>query len=195
VTDLPVPATTAAGAPAREPRPLHTLLPEGGRLTLVAAISVALAAGGLLKFGLDGHALLGIVLCPVLVFLGDIDLRHRLLPNVIVLPATLACLLVIAATNPHKLWLHLAAGVALGGFFFASAALIPGSIGMGDAKLGLLLGVALGAKTLPAMEISFLGVLVAALWIVVRHGMSARKRTLPFGPFLALGGILGFFLG
>jgi prepilin signal peptidase PulO-like enzyme (type II secretory pathway) len=34
---------------------------------------------------------------------------------------------------------------------------------------------------------------VAALWVLARHGLSARKTSLPFGPFLAAGGILAFF--
>jgi prepilin signal peptidase PulO-like enzyme (type II secretory pathway) len=66
---------------------------------------------------------------------------------------------------------------------------------MGDAKLGLLLGFALGSRTLAAMMVAFAGLFVAALWILARQGFSARKQAIPFGPFIALGGILGFFLG
>ncbi len=111
------------------------------------------------------------------------------------LPTVLVVAVIVAASQPAHFVLHLAAGVALGGFFFASAALIPGSLGMGDAKLGFLLGLALGSKTLPAVEVALLAVLVVALWTISRQGLSARKKTLPFGPFLALGGIIGFFLG
>ena len=66
---------------------------------------------------------------------------------------------------------------------------------MGDAKLGFLLGIALGSKTLGAILIAFAGLLVAALYVLATRGISARKDALPFGPFLALGGILAFFLG
>jgi prepilin signal peptidase PulO-like enzyme (type II secretory pathway) len=45
------------------------------------------------------------------------------------------------------------------------------------------------------MMAAFFGVFLAALWILIRHGVSARKSTIPFGPFLALGGILAFFFG
>jgi prepilin signal peptidase PulO-like enzyme (type II secretory pathway) len=65
---------------------------------------------------------------------------------------------------------------------------------MGDAKLGFLVGLALGAKTFGAAMIAFAALLVAALYVLARRGVSARKDTLPFGPFLALGGILAFFL-
>jgi leader peptidase (prepilin peptidase) / N-methyltransferase len=131
----------------------------------------------------------------VLVLLTAIDLEHRLLPNRIVLPATLAIVAVVAVAQPHHLVAHLAAGVALGGFFFATGAFFPGSIGMGDAKLGLLLGVALGSQTVPAVEFALFGVLLVALGIIATQGASARKKAIAFGPFLALGAILGFFLG
>jgi len=85
--------------------------------------------------------------------------------------------------------------LVLGGFFFVFAAFFPGSLGMGDAKLGFLLGLALGSKTLGATLIGFAGLLVGALYVLATRGVSARKDAIPFGPFLALGGILGFFLG
>ena len=89
---------------------------------------------------------------------------------------------------------HLAAGVALGGLFFAIGAFFPGSIGMGDAKLGFLLGVALGSKTLLAVMAGLLGVVIVGVGMMLTQGIAARKKAIPFGPFLALGGILGFFL-
>jgi prepilin signal peptidase PulO-like enzyme (type II secretory pathway) len=124
-----------------------------------------------------------------------IDIKHRLLPNAIVLPASLAIGLIVAVSSPGDFLAHLLAGLALGGFFFAFAAFFPGSLGMGDAKLGFLLGLALGAKTLGAALIAFAGLLVAALYVLATRGASARKDSIPFGPFLALGGIVAFFLG
>jgi leader peptidase (prepilin peptidase) / N-methyltransferase len=176
-------------------RPLPELLPAGGRLTVVVLAGIALAAVSIGDFGLSGRALVGVILCPVLVLLAAIDVEHHVLPNLIVLPASLAVGLVVAASNPGSFLSHLEAGAALGGFFFAFAAFLPGSIGMGDAKLGFLLGLALASRTLGATMIAFAGLLVAALWVLARRGMSARKDTLPFGPFLALGGVLGFFFG
>jgi leader peptidase (prepilin peptidase) / N-methyltransferase len=176
-------------------RPLPELLPSGGRLTVVVLTGIALAAVSLADFGVGGRAFVGVVLCPALLLLAAIDVEHRVLPNLIVFPASLAVGLIVAASDPGSFLSHLAAGAALGGFFFAFAAFFPGSIGMGDAKLGFLLGLALASRTLGAMMIAFAGLLVAALWVLARRGLSARKDTLPFGPFLALGGILGFFFG
>jgi len=44
------------------------------------------------------------------------------------------------------------------------------------------------------MMFAYLGLFVAALWILARQGLSARRQSIPFGPFLALGGIAAFFL-
>jgi leader peptidase (prepilin peptidase)/N-methyltransferase len=162
---------------------------------LVAATGFALAVASFAKFGLHGRALLGAVFCPTLVLLATIDLKHKVLPNAIIFPATIAVGVIVAASTPGDFLTHLAAGAALGGFFFAFAAFFPGSMGMGDAKLGFLLGLALGSKTLGATLIAFAGLLVAALFILATRGASARKDAIPFGPFLALGGILAFFLG
>jgi leader peptidase (prepilin peptidase) / N-methyltransferase len=175
-------------------RPLREILPRGARAVAVLAVSAALVVADFAHFGFTGWALIGLVLCPVMVLLTAIDLEHRLLPNVIVLPASLAVLAVVAVAQPHHLVTHIAAGVALGGFFFASAAFFPGSIGFGDSKLGLLIGLALGSQTFNAVEIALLCVLVVALWIVLTKGAAARKNTIAFGPFLALGAVLGFFL-
>jgi leader peptidase (prepilin peptidase) / N-methyltransferase len=185
----------APEAPAKvERKPLRDLLPAGNARVLVLAGGVALIVGSFARYGFSGTALVGAVFCPALLLLAAIDLRHRLLPNAIVLPASVAVGLIVAVSSPGDFVGHFLAGLALGGFFFAFAAIFPGSIGMGDAKLGFLLGLALGSKTLGATLIAFVGLLVAALYVLATRGLSARKDSIPFGPFLALGGILAFFL-
>jgi leader peptidase (prepilin peptidase) / N-methyltransferase len=202
VPTVPMSEPAAQPEPASEAPPakveraqLRELLPTGRLRTLVAVAAVALVVGGFVRYGFSGKAFVGAVFCPALVLLAVIDLKHKLLPNAIVLPAILAVGLIVAASAPADFLPHLLAGLALGGFFFAFAAFFPGSLGMGDAKLGFLLGIALGAKTLGATLIAFAGLLVAALYILATRGASARKDSIPFGPFLALGGILAFFLG
>jgi leader peptidase (prepilin peptidase)/N-methyltransferase len=188
----PKPASESAES---ERRPLSELLPKGELLTVVAGAAVVAVVGSFARYGLHGRAFVGAVFCPTLILLAAIDLKHKLLPNAIILPASLAVGLIVAASTPGDFLAHLAAGAALGGFFFLFGALFAGSLGMGDAKLGFLIGLALGAKTLGAALIAFAGLLVAALYILASRGASARKDTIPFGPFLALGGILAFFLG
>jgi prepilin signal peptidase PulO-like enzyme (type II secretory pathway) len=65
---------------------------------------------------------------------------------------------------------------------------------MGDSKLVFLLGLALGGKALTALIVAVFAQLPLALYLIAKHGSAARKQTIPFGPFLALGGLVAFFL-
>jgi leader peptidase (prepilin peptidase) / N-methyltransferase len=197
---IPMPEPpTAESEPADNPavvesRSLAELLPTGNLRVIVAVAMVGLAVGSFVSFGFSGKALLGAVFCPTLVLLGAIDARHKLLPNAIIFPATLAVALIVAAAAPGSFLTHLAAGAALGGFFFIFGLIFAGSLGMGDAKLGFLIGLALGAQTFGAVLLAFAGLFVAALYVLATRGVSARKDAIPFGPFLAFGGIVAFFL-
>lgn len=171
------------------------LLPTGTIAMLVAGASVVAFAASFSTFGFSGEALLGAVFCPTLILLAAIDAKHKLLPNAIILPASLLVALIVAATSPGDFLSHLAAGAALGGFFFLFGTIFSGSLGMGDAKLGFLIGLSLAEKTLGATLVAFFGLLIAALYVLATRGASARKDAIPFGPFLALGGILAYFLG
>ena len=66
---------------------------------------------------------------------------------------------------------------------------------MGDAKLVAMMGLYLGRAVAPAVGIAFMTGVLGGLVLIGRHGGGARKRTIPFGPFLALGGILGLWFG
>jgi prepilin signal peptidase PulO-like enzyme (type II secretory pathway) len=66
-------------------------------------------------------------------------------------------------------------------------------MGMGDVKLGLLLGAALGWGVLGAVLLAFVCVLPVALIVLLRGGVAARKTTIPFGPFLSLGALIILF--
>jgi leader peptidase (prepilin peptidase) / N-methyltransferase len=184
----------ASDPPAAERAPLRELLPAGTWRVLTALGMVAAVLGSFGHFGLTNHALVGAVLAPTLVLLTAIDVKHRLLPNAIVLSATLAIGLILVAGDPRAFLAHLAVAAAAGGFFFAFAAFFPGALGMGDTKLVFLMGLALGGRTLGAIFIAFAVVLVAALYVIAKRGPAARKETIPFGPFLALGGLVAFFL-
>jgi leader peptidase (prepilin peptidase)/N-methyltransferase len=198
VTSTPtasMPESATEAAPSTTRPPLRQLLPQGNWAVAVVAIGIVLLAASFIFFGASGRGFVGAVLCPVLLLLAVVDVQHRLLPNTIVFPAALAVGLIVAASDPSSFWKHLAAGAALGAFFLAFALFYAGSMGIGDAKVGFLIGLALASRTFSAMIVAFAGLLVAALWILARQGLSARKQTIPFGPFLALGGIVGYFLG
>ena len=186
------PATESAKVPRR---PTRELLPTAWRANLVIALGAAFAIASLVEFGFTGRGFVGAVFCPVLVLLAAIDFEHHLLPNDIIGPAALVVGIIVLAASPHAFLIHLAAAAALGFFFLAFALIFRGSLGMGDAKLGFLLGLALGSRTFAGVLVAFAGLLVAALSVLARQGMSARKQALAFGPYLALGGIVAYFFG
>ena len=66
---------------------------------------------------------------------------------------------------------------------------------MGDVKLALLMGAALG-KTVPvALMAGMLAAMIPSLVLFARHGKKARKMGIPFGPFLAIGSVVALFWG
>jgi leader peptidase (prepilin peptidase)/N-methyltransferase len=66
---------------------------------------------------------------------------------------------------------------------------------MGDVKLALFLGAACGRAVGVALLAGMVAALVPAVVLLARHGSAARKMAIPFGPFLALGGLLALFFG
>ena len=67
----------------------------------------------------------------------------------------------------------------------------PRGMGMGDAKLVAMMGLFLGRAVAPAVLIGFAAGALVGVAMIARHGAEARKRAIPFGPFLALGGVVG----
>jgi leader peptidase (prepilin peptidase)/N-methyltransferase len=72
----------------------------------------------------------------------------------------------------------------------------PKGMGMGDVKLAGVLGLFLGRSVAVAVLVGVLtGALLGAA-VMARLGVAqGRKTAIPFGPFLALGGIVALFAG
>ena len=66
---------------------------------------------------------------------------------------------------------------------------------MGDAKLAAMMGLYLGRAVAPALLIGLFVGAVVGVGLIARHGSEARKRAIPFGPFLALGGVVALWFG
>jgi leader peptidase (prepilin peptidase)/N-methyltransferase len=139
---------------------------------------------------------LGLLLVTALVPISLIDLAHRIIPNRITGPAAVAALIAIVALDIDFLPEALIAAAAAGGFFFVAVVLYPRGMGLGDVKLAAMLGLYLGRAVAPAIFIALIsGVAVGATIIARKGAKEGRKTAVPFGPFLALGGVIAFFAG
>jgi leader peptidase (prepilin peptidase)/N-methyltransferase len=139
---------------------------------------------------------LGLILVTALVPIVLIDLERRLIPNVITAPAAVAALVAGLALDLDGVPEQLIAGAAAGGFFLLAALAYPRGMGMGDVKLAGVLGLCLGRAVAPALMIALLsGVLVGGVVIARLGTRVGRKTAVPFGPFLALGGLVALFAG
>jgi leader peptidase (prepilin peptidase) / N-methyltransferase len=187
----PSPAEAPARLSARE----HVLSLSHPQRLVVLYVGALLAIASLIRFGFSGHALVGVIFAPALVLLTVIDLDRRLIPDAIVLPAFAAVLVLQIAFHPdHTLeWVLAALGAAL--FFFIPMLIYPAGMGMGDVKLAALLGAALGRSVAVAVGFAVLAGGAVALLVLARDGVGARKNAIAFGPFLAVGGLVVFFLG
>jgi leader peptidase (prepilin peptidase)/N-methyltransferase len=145
------------------------------------------------KFGLTWEAAVASFFCAVLVVLSAIDVERRIVPNRIVLPAAAVVLVGQTLVHPSVEWL--AAGLGGSLFLFLAALAYPRGMGMGDVKLALLLGFAVGRTVPIAIFAGTLFALVPSAVLFARHGVAARKMAIPFAPFLALGGLLALFAG
>jgi leader peptidase (prepilin peptidase)/N-methyltransferase len=167
-----------------------------GALQLGAEVAaLLLIAASFLHFGLSAEALVATFFVTVLVVLSAIDIRERILPNRIVLPATAVVLAAQLLLAPERWAEWLLAPLEAAFFLLAGHFVNPRGMGMGDVKLCLLLGVALGKVVVVALVVGLLAALLPALVVVARRGRAARGVGIPFGPFLAVGGIVALFWG
>ncbi len=175
---------SAKDAPAR--------LPALGYQAL-SVVAVGLAIASFAVFGLTLEGAAAAVFCLALVIVSAADLAYRLIPNRVVLPATAIVLVLMTAAEPSPEWALAAVGAGLA--LFALAFIYPAGMGMGDVKLALLMGAALGRGVLAAIMLAFVLAAIPAIGILIRHGRAGAKMGLPFGPFLALGSLVVLFLG
>jgi leader peptidase (prepilin peptidase)/N-methyltransferase len=166
------------------------------RYPLVELATAVLLGLVVVAKGPDADALLGIVLVLLLVPISLIDLDHRIIPNKLTGLGGIAALVILALTDPGALPQHLIAGLAAGGFLLLAAIAYPSGMGMGDVKLAGMLGLFLGRAVGPAMLVALLAGSLAGAVVMARKGVAeGRKTGLPFGPFLAFGGLVGLYFG
>jgi leader peptidase (prepilin peptidase)/N-methyltransferase len=173
----------------------HCGAPISPRYPAVELLTAATFAAAVAVRGFDDNLLLELPFVACLIALAGIDLDHKLLPNKIVYPMAAYGLVATAIVDTDDLVEHLIAGA--GGFLFLFIALVayPRGMGMGDVKLAGAMGLYLGLSIVPAMLTAFLTGSLVGLGMMAREGVQARKKAVPFGVFLALGGIVGVLAG
>jgi len=166
----------------------------GHPLVLLVLGALLVAACGA-RFGLEAELLPALLLVGVLLPVAAIDLAYRVIPNALVLPGAVVGLAAWAAVDPDRLPGHAGAATGALAFFLLLAVISPGGMGLGDVKLALLLGAFLGWPVAVAIVVALALSLVPSLAILVRHGGAGRKVGIPFGPFLAAGGVIALLWG
>jgi leader peptidase (prepilin peptidase) / N-methyltransferase len=165
----------------------------GVRYPAVELATALLVAGCVVAFGVTLEALVAACFCAALVAVSATDLEHRIIPDRIVLPAAAGILAARTLLEPSAEWAFAALGCSL--FLFLAVLAYPAGMGMGDVKLALLLGAALGRAGPVALAVGMLAALLPAAFLLARYGSAGRKMAIPFGPFLALGGVVALFAG
>jgi leader peptidase (prepilin peptidase) / N-methyltransferase len=165
------------------------------RYPLVEFLTAAVFVLVVVLNGLDEQLLLELPFAAALIALAAIDLDHRLLPNRIVYPLAAYGVVATLLLDRADLAENLIAGAGAFTFLFLAVLAYPRGMGMGDVKLAGAMGIYLGLSIIPALLIAFLAGSVVGLVMIAREGSSARKKAVPFGVFLALGGIVALLAG
>ncbi len=145
--------------------------------------------------GVDAELVLYLPFAAMLIAVANIDLEHHIVPNRILAPMAVWAVAAAAVVDPHMLPELLIAGAAAFTFLLVAALIHPAGMGMGDVKLAGVMGLYLGASVAPAMLVAFLTGSVVGIAILLRNGGDARKRGVPFAPFMAVGGLVGLLAG
>jgi leader peptidase (prepilin peptidase) / N-methyltransferase len=165
------------------------------RYPSVELITALAFAAVVLVRGFDNDLIIELPFVAALIALAGIDLDHKLLPNKIVYPLAAWGIVAVLIADRDDFVEHLIAGAGAFLFLFLAVLAYPRGMGMGDVKLAGAMGIYLGASVIPALLIAFLTGSLVGLAIIAREGAEARKKAVPFGIFLALGGIVAVLCG
>lgn len=156
------------------------------------------------RFGLGPELAVLVPLAYVLVVLSFIDLDERILPDRITLPGIVVGLVVAPLAGITTIGSSLIGAAVGGGALFligllGEAMFRKESMGGGDVKLAAMLGAFIGwrAVIVGLFAAFLLGAVVGVGQMLSRHGQDEQEwdHTLPFGPFIALGGFLAALWG
>jgi prepilin signal peptidase PulO-like enzyme (type II secretory pathway) len=188
-----VPGVVLASRWRREARDLLQH-PEAARHLGAAVVALPLLGLAFARFGATGRFAVAAFFICALCLLSAIDIAERRLPNRIVLPSAAAVLAAQTLLFPDRALEWTVAALAAALVLLTPLLIYPGGIGMGDVKLALLLGAALGSTVVSALVLASFAAAAYGLLLLVRNGSSARHAAMPLGPFLAFGGIAALLL-
>ncbi len=159
------------------------------------AVGVAFAVTAVVLRDDPAELALGLLFVAMLAAITLTDLERRVIPNAILLAGAIAAVALVAATDPASLPERAISAAVAGGVLLIIAVAHPGGMGMGDVKLVAVMGLFLGSSVAVAVLVGVLVGALAGLGVMLARGPSARKLAVPFGPFLALGGVVGLLAG
>jgi leader peptidase (prepilin peptidase)/N-methyltransferase len=159
------------------------------------AVGIAFATTAIVLRDDPAQLVLGLVFVAMLAAVTLTDLERKVIPNVILLAGAIAAVGLVAATDPASFPERLTAAAAGGGVLLLFALAFPRGMGMGDVKLAAVMGLYLGAGIAPALLIAVLAGTLVGVGVMLTRGAGARKVAVPFGPFLAVGGVVALLAG
>jgi len=118
------------------------------------------------------------------------DLLRFRVPNAVTYPATVGVFAAAFLTPDADFVSALLAALLAGGFFLALALFTRGGVGLGDVKLAVLIGAALGLPL--GYQALLVGMLIAGavLGVLFLAGVLGRREAVPYAPFLALSALV-----
>jgi leader peptidase (prepilin peptidase) / N-methyltransferase len=159
------------------------------------AVGMLFAVTVLVRGGDPAELAIDLVFVTMLAAITLTDLEQRIIPNKILLVGAVACLAIAVPTDPGGVPERLIAAAAAGGLLFLVVLAYPAGMGLGDAKLAAVMGLFLGRDVIPAIFVALLVGSLVGMALIAQHGARGRKMAIPFGPFLALGGVVGMLAG
>lgn len=166
------------------------------RYPVFEALTGLLFAACGLKFGFAIELLPALLFVSTLLIVSNSDIEQRIIPNAVIVPALALGVPAMLAAYPDE-WVNwlLSSLIAFAAMFLIALA-YPRGMGMGDVKLAAVMGLYLGRAVAPALLLAFLLGTIVGLGVMAKRGVAeGRKTALPFGPFMAIGGVFGLFWG
>jgi len=174
------------------------------RFSGVEALTGALFAAIYFRYGLEGEFILVAAGVSLMLVVALIDLDHKIIPNKIILPSLVVLLILSPFWTEMGISRTFLGNDNLGGtvinsvlsglgasmFFLVIALIYPSGLGMGDVKLGGVIGLLVGYPgALLALWLAIVvgGVVAVGLVLFTKFG---RKDAIPFGPFLSMGAVV-----